>query len=312
MEDSFVHDPCLTREGETHYVFSTGREAVGDGNIQVRASEDLRRWRYVGTVFPQLPTWIRARIPGVRSLWAPDICQHQGRYHLYYAASTFGRNTSVIGLASNATLDPASSAWRWVDHGPVLASTSADDWNAIDPSFVTDEQGRPWLACGSFWTGIQLLSLDAPGAGPAAAPVRLHALARRPVAPHAIEAPCIHFRRPYFYLFVSFDLCCRGVHSTYRIMVGRSAQVTGPYLGADGQPMLEGGGTLLLQTEGAMIGPGGQSVQGDGEVERMVYHYYDALDGGRARLQIRNLLWSEDGWPRVGPPLVPTPEERQA
>lgn len=66
----------------------------------------------------------------------------------------------------------------------------------------------------------------------------------------AIEAPFIVHHGDYYYLFVSFDLCCRGIKSTYKTMVGRSSSVTGPYADADGTPMLDD----------RRFGPGGESV----------------------------------------------------
>ena len=83
-----------------------------------------------------------------------------GKYHLYYSASTFGSNRSSIGLATNQTLDPTSDKYRWVDQGKVISSDTGDDWNAIDPDVVLDEQHQPWLSFGSFWGGIKLRKLD--------------------------------------------------------------------------------------------------------------------------------------------------------
>lgn len=301
---AFVHDPTLMREGDRYYVFSTGSPRVGGGGVQVRVSEDLRHWRFVGVVPPEIPTWVRARVAGVRSLWAPDISWYSGRYQLYYAGSLFGKNTSVIGLATNATLDPEAPNHRWVDRGLVVETTGAEPWNAIDPNFALDGHGAPWLVFGSFWSGIQLVRLDPATGRPAGAAPHIHALARRPDPPHAVEAPCIIHRAPYHYLFVSFDMCCRGLQSTYRIAVGRSVDITGPYLDAAGRPMLEGGGTVLLATDGPAIGPGGQSVYCAPEADLLVYHYYDGADNGRPRLEIRALEWSAEGWPLPGPPLV--------
>lgn len=302
-EHPFVHDPSLIREGPTYYVFSTGHPKVDGGGIQVIASEDLRIWRSLGTAFLEIPAWVRERVPGAKSLWAPDISLHQGRYRLYYAGSTFGRNTSVIGLASNAVLDPGDPSYRWVDHGPVVTSTAADDWNAIDPHLLAEPGGAAWLSYGSFWSGIQLIRLDPATGRPQGSEART--LARRPDPPHAVEAPCILRRPPHYHLFVAFDFCCRGVNSTYRIVSGRAEHPAGPYRDEDGRPMLDGGGTPVLGTEGAMIGPGGQSVYRDGDTEYLVYHFYDALDDGRPKLQIRTLRWTDEGWPRVGPPIVP-------
>jgi arabinan endo-1,5-alpha-L-arabinosidase len=113
----------------------------------------------------------------------------------------------------------------------------------------------------------------------------------------AIEAPFIVRHGDYFYLFVSFDLCCRGTRSNYRTMVGRSQQVTGPYVDADGKPMLNGGGTQLLWPNSRWLGPGGESVLQRPEGDLLVFHAYDAVTG-KAALQISTLTW-ENGWPHA-------------
>lgn len=302
----FVHDPSMIKEGNVYYLFSTGDPAgvIGNGNVQIRTSTDLVHWRYRGTVFPTIPAWVIAAVGQIPNLWAPDISYYHGLYHLYYAGSTFGTSNSVIGLAINQTLDPASPAYHWVDRGLVARSTTDDDWNAIDPNLSLDAQSRPWLAFGSFWSGVKLLALDPNTGKPASPRYALHALAYRPGS-NAVEAPFIIYRRPYYYLFVSFDFCCRGVDSTYRIMVGRASRITGPYLDRAGRRMDQGGGTQLLASHGYERGPGGQSITRDGAAYLLVYHYYDARDNGNAKVQVRRLSWTHAGWPRLGPPLDP-------
>lgn len=300
-----VHDPCMLREGDYYYVYSTGYPGVGNGNIQMRVSRDLVHWDFIGTVFPQIPAWIQQRIPGISNLWAPDLSHYRGRYQLYYACSLFGTKTSCIALATNTTLDPNAPGYRWVDEGEVISSNGSAAYNAIDPNFVA-AGGRPWLDFGSYNSGIQLVSLEQGTRKPAAKP-HLYPLAYRPVPPHALEAPFLIQRDRYFYLFTSFGKCCVGVQSTYRIKVGRSANIERGYVDATGEPLLLGGGTLVLGNEGPMIGPGGQSVCQTGEADYLVYHYYNALENGSPALQIRKIAWSAQGWPGVGPPIVPVP-----
>jgi arabinan endo-1,5-alpha-L-arabinosidase len=43
----------------------------------------------------------------------------------------------------------------------------------------------------------------------------------------------------------------------------------------------------------------------EGEQYYLVHHYYDAEDRGRSKLQIRPLIWKEDGWPVAGEALFP-------
>ena len=118
----------------------------------------------------------------------------------------------------------------------------------------------------------------------------------------AVEAASILEREGKFYLFVSFDQCCKEVASSYNIRVGRADRIEGPYRDKEGKAMLEGGGSVVLSTTGRFIGPGGQEAVGTSKGDMLAYHYYDGEDAGAAKLQISPILWSEDGWPRLGPP----------
>jgi arabinan endo-1,5-alpha-L-arabinosidase len=292
-----IHDPSIIREGSTYYLFATNRFA--QKLVPMFCSGDLRHWKFCGHVFEAVPEWARREIPGARGVWAPDIAHGRGQYRLYYAVSTFGGNHSVIGLATNKTLNPASPDYRWVEEGRVIGSTREDDWNAIDPNLAVDADGGMWLAFGSFWGGIKLRRLDPETGLLSRQDPTLYSLAgRRPLRPPAIESPFLVRHHRYYYLFVSFDLCCRGKDSTYNIRFGRSDRITGPYRDQDGRPMLEGGGTLLMEGTAAWRGPGGQSVLLDPKADLLVFHAYDGTTG-RPTLQISTMVW-ENGWPRVG------------
>lgn len=115
----------------------------------------------------------------------------------------------------------------------------------------------------------------------------------------AIEAPFIIHNDGYWYLFVSFDLCCRGAESTYKVMVGRSRRITGPYFDKDGKLMTEGGGTLVIEaTSPNWRGPGHPAVLQESGGDFLFFHAYNGQTG-RSELKISTMVW-EDGWPRVG------------
>ena len=304
-----THDPSIAREGNHHYVFASGRAPDG-GQLAIRCSTNLTEWKLCGHVFDTVPDWIHEASPRTRDLWAPDISFFNGKYHLYYAYSVFGLNTSGIALATNDTLDPTNPKYHWKDEGLVLKSTETDDFNAIDPNIVLDDKGRPWLSFGSFWSGIKMRRIDASTGKLSAADSKLYSLASRvkpentePANPgmpanwEAIEAPFIVRHGGFYYLFVSFDLCCRGAKSTYRTMVGRSRKPTGPYVDADGKAMMAGGGAQLLTANDRWLGPGGESVLQRPEGDIIVFHAYDAATGKPA-LQISDLTWDQ-GWPHA-------------
>jgi arabinan endo-1,5-alpha-L-arabinosidase len=291
-----VHDPSIIKQGETYYLFSTR------AGIAIRCSKDLIRWRLCGDVFAHLPEWAVKDVPGLRGLWAPDVSYFNGKYHLYYSASTFGSNRSSIGLATNETLDPESEKYRWVDQGKVIGSNVENDWNAIDPNVVFDENNQPWLAFGSFWSGIKLRKLDQGSGKLSSQDQNLYPLASRARtagSSGAIEAPSIIRKNNYYYLFVSFDFCCRGANSTYNIRVGRSRSLTGPYLDRSGKAMMDGGGTLVVSGGGQWAGPGHCSILQDKDGDRIVYHAYDTQWRGVATLRISILRWDSEGWPTV-------------
>lgn len=313
-----VPDPAVIKDGNAYYVYATGE------GIPIRRSRDLVRWERIGRVFPgAVPPWAERVVPGTRYPWAPDVAFFGGRYHLYYALSTFGSQRSVIALATSPTLDPADPRYRWEDRGVVLESRpGVSTFNAIDPAAVVDERGRPWITWGSFWGGIKLRRLDAATGTPSAADTVTYALAARggpdavegPLDTQAVEGPYIVRHGGYYYLFVSFDLCCQGARSTYNVRAGRARAITGPYVDRDGVPMTRGGGTLVLAGRGVVRGPGHNSVLTDGPRRYLVHHYIHA-DAGPASpdaplavprsLQIRPLTWGADGWPAAGAPLTP-------
>ena len=220
---------------------------------------------------------------------------------MYYSASSFGSNRSAIGLATAPSLSPDAP---WTDCGKVIETREGDDWNAIDAAFLATSAGDTWLAAGSFWSGLKLARLD-PRTG-LLADEHLIPLAARPHG-GAIEAPFLYERDQHFYCFVSFDFCCRGAKSTYNVRVGRSDRIEGPYVDADGRPMLTGGGTLLLSSYDNVRGPGHCQVfrdsHPDGDRDYLVHHYYDAAKNGSPHLHVRPLTWP-NGWPVAGDPLA--------
>ncbi len=294
--DLAAHDPALVAgaSGQPWYVYSTGSEA-GPGTIEIRRSSDGHDWSQIGNVGTKIPAWVSQRVPGVKNLWAPELVHHGELWYLYYAASTFGSNNSVIGLMTNTTLDPSSPSSRWVDRGAVTGSVPTDDFNAIDPGIVEDSHGTPWMTFGSFWSGIRQVKLSWPSglrADPPAVPLRL---VDRKTPPNAVEAATTVRHGGWYYLFVSFDFCCRALTSTYNIDVGRSRSVSGPYLDESGRPLLEGGGTKILGTDGRQIGPGGESASHG----YLAYHFYDGDAGGATTLGIRKIAWGANGWPKL-------------
>lgn len=298
-----VHDPVVAEQDGTYYLFNTGR------GISVHSSEDLEEWKRLPSVFSEKPEWTDEVVAGFENhIWAPDIFFHKDTWYLYYSVSSFAKNTSAIGVATNKTLNPDDENFQWKDHGIVVQSVpNRDLWNAIDPNMIEDEDGTVWMSFGSFWNGLKLVKMSE-DLTEIAQPEVWHTIARRERSfdipdndpgDAALEAPFIFKKHDYYYLFISWDLCCRGERSTYKAVVGRSKDVTGPYLDKDGKELNQGGGTLLIEGNKNWYGAGHNSTYTFKGKDYMFFHAYDANDNGAPKLKIAELKWDKDNWPSI-------------
>ncbi len=299
----FVHDPVITQQNDTYYLFCTGL------GITIWSSPDMKNWTEDGRVFDETPEWVTETVKDFAGhMWAPDIIFHNDQYYLYYSVSAFGKNTSCIGVVTNKTLDPEDPDYKWIDQGKVIQSVPGrDDWNAIDPAIAFDDDGQPWMAFGSFWNGLKLVRLS-DDLKSLAQPEEWYTIARRrrsfdtnvrDAGDAAIEAPFIFKQNGFYYLFVSFDFCCRGADSTYKVMVGRSKTIQGPYVDKEGNSMLTGGGSLVLKGDGNWYAVGHNAAYTFNGKDYLVCHGYDTHDNGRQKLIIREIKWDAEGWPAV-------------
>ena len=303
VSDPWVHDPVMAKEGDTYHLYFTGR------NISSMSSKDLASWRFERSVFSRPPQWAMDSVRGYKGhTWAPDIIYHKGYYHIFYSCSTFGKNTSAIGHAYRKTLSPEVQE-PWTDTGAVIVSHPGDNYNAIDPNVVIDDDGHPWMAFGSFWGGIQLVQLT-DDMSATLKPEKLYTICTRrfdgqadvPSMPeNAVEAPFIFKHGGYYYLFVSYDFCCRGLKSNYKVVVGRSKDVTGPYVDKEGRKLTQGGGSLVIGQNDDFVAIGHSAAYHFDGKDYFMAHGYSRTEDGASKLFLREMTWDEAGWPVVEP-----------
>lgn len=308
-----VHDPSIIRQGSTYYAFTTDVIGLPPSNyLPIRCSQDKINWNSCGSIFPQaMPAWVVAKVPGIVGLWAPDISYFSGEYHVYYAGSTLGSQRSVIGLVTNTTLDPNDPVYKWVDRGEVLESNPGDDFNAIDPNILVDTDGRIWITYGSYWSGIKQREIDPTNGMLLASDPTRYNLATRPNVPiDPIEGASLVHHGNYYYLFVSIDYCCNQDVATdnYKEAVGRSTSPHGPFADESGMPMMNGGGTVLLQSDSTWVGTGGGTAYldpGNGD-SLIIFHALKLSENGAMYMWLLNLNWVND-WPTIGTPSTTNP-----
>ncbi|KAG7405558.1 Extracellular endo-alpha-(1-_5)-L-arabinanase 1 [Fusarium oxysporum f. sp. rapae] len=203
----------------------------------------------------------------------------------------------VSGLAALA-MAPAVNA-QYPNPGPVSGNTFTHDPTVAK----TPSSGYlmafflPTVSASKFPPtapgGLKLVELD-PTTGKRKG-TGMTSIAARPNNGGELEAPFITKRGNYYYLWTSFDRCCKGKDSTYRIMVGRATNIKGPYVDKSGKQMMQGSGNQIIAGHGQIRGPGHNAVVTDNNTDVLVYHYFDATRGD-ARIDI-NLLRYDNGWP---------------
>jgi arabinan endo-1,5-alpha-L-arabinosidase len=306
-DTSIVRDPSIVRQGGTYYSFSTDPPSLASpspgpaGYLPVRCSVDKVAWQACGYVFSAMPEWVKRYVPLANGLWAPDISYFGGAYHLYYAASTLNSQISAIGLATNLTLDAASPDFKWVDRGEVLASTSGDDFNAIDPNILVDTDYTVWLTYGSYWSGIKQVKIDPLTGKLSDTDRQIYSLASRSQSLNkVIEGASVIHHGDFYYLFLSAGFCCEAnyLDDDYEEILGRSRSVHGPFLDVSGVDLRGTGGTVVLRADADWNAPGGGSayIDDDSGDSMIVFHAARLDEGGAAHLWLKQIKWQDD-WP---------------
>ncbi len=275
--------------------------------IPISKSQDLVNWTWSGDVFAQMPSWVASD----GGLWAPDIEYFNGQYYLYYAVSdtTLAAAGSAIFVAtSNSPLGP------WIAGGvPVVEAGSGT--KAVDPAVIQDDSGQRYIFFGTYDGGIAARALSADGMS------SLPATQVQITTANRYEGAYVVKRNDFYYLFASASDCCRGPLTGYAVFVGRSQNVLGPYIDADGTSLLDSrvGGTPVLNMNGnRFVGPGHNAIFTDASGQDwMLYHAVDMnrpyfANGWTRRPVLMDAVDWVNGWPRVRNGAGPSDSVQQA
>lgn len=286
-------DPTVVKVGDEFYAYGTEDNWGEEGGyhlVPVIKSNDLVNWVVVGNSMSDKPNW-----KDRGGIWAPDVTQVGEQFFMYYSFSTWGDPNPGVGLAiSDQPEGP------FIDQGKVFDSEEIEVANSIDPFYI-EENGKKFLIWGSFH-GLYLVELTSDGTKPTGDKIQ--------VAGNHLEAAYVYQKDGYYYLFGSAGTCCEGANSTYKVLVGRSKKLAGPYLDKNGNNLLnEDAGTSVVSGNKGNIGYAGpghnaEIVLDDAGQEWFLYHGMDkqkpklANGTNRRVLLLDKMIWAS-GWPSI-------------
>ena len=292
---SSVADPTVIRTDEGFYLYATQTNSYW---IPIYFSKDLVNWEFKRSAFRKATRPTEDVLPGGGAFWAPEIRYINGKYVLYFSWAKWGDGS--ISYTAVATSD--SPVGDFLNAKPLLIT---DDFgsNCID-QFYYEEDSKKYMFVGSF-NGIYVTELTDDGLsvkrGADGKPVL-----KKQVCGRAFEGTNIYKKGKYYYLFASINNCCpnNGMDSKYKVVVGRSENLLGPYVDRKGKDMLDNSWELVLEGDGeTFFGPGHNSIiiPDDSGTDWMIYHSYvkeNGTVGGRLGMLDR-IVWSADGWPTI-------------
>ncbi|WP_394901162.1 family 43 glycosylhydrolase [Bacteroides xylanisolvens] len=292
---SSAADPTVIRTDEGFYLYATQTNSYW---IPIYFSKDLVNWEFKRSAFRKATRPTEDVLPGGGAFWAPEIRYINGKYVLYFSWAKWGDGS--ISYTAVATSD--SPVGDFLNAKPLLIT---DDFgsNCID-QFYYEEDGKKYMFVGSF-NGIYVTELTDDGLsvkrGADGKPVL-----KKQVCGRAFEGTNIYKKGKYYYLFASINNCCpnNGMDSKYKVVVGRSENLLGPYVDRKGKDMLDNSWELVLEGDGeTFFGPGHNSIiiPDDAGTDWMIYHSYvkeNGAVGGRLGMLDR-VVWSADGWPTI-------------
>lgn len=290
---SSAADPTVIRTDEGFYLYATQTNSYW---IPIYFSKDLVNWEFKRSAFRKATRPTEDVLPDGGAFWAPEIRHINGKYVLYFSWAKWGDGSK--SYTAVATSD--SPVGDFLNAKPLLIT---DDFgsNCID-QFYYEEDSKKYMFVGSF-NGIYVTELTDDGLsvkrGADGKPVL-----KKQVCGRAFEGTNIYKKGKNYYLFASINNCCDGINSRYKVVVGRSEKLLGPYVDRKGKYMLDNSWELVLEGDGeTFFGPGHNSIiiPDDAGTDWMIYHSYvkeNGAVGGRLGMLDR-VVWSADGWPTI-------------
>ncbi|QBE66629.1 family 43 glycosylhydrolase [Pseudoduganella lutea] len=264
-------DPTILKDGDDYYMtFSSFYSYPG---IVIWHSTDLVNWAPVGPALKK----------PLGTIWALDLCKHDGRYFIYIPAAPDGNAWSIYAIWADRIEGP------WSD--PVDLSIAG----CIDPGHIVGEDGKRYL----FVNGIRKIRLTDDGLATDGKLEEAYKPWRYPedwvVENFAPEGPKLLRHGDWFYLVTAVGGTA-GPVTGHMVIAARAKSIHGPWEHCPRNPLVR-----TVSTQEPWWSRGHATlVEGPAGDWWMVYHGYE---NGYRTLGRQTLLepieWTADGWFRA-------------
>lgn len=264
-------DPSILKDGDDYYMTHSSFDAYP--GLLIWHSKDLVNWAPVG---PALKT-------NIGSVWAPELCKHNGRYYLYIPAKFPKNNTSYV-------------IWADKIEGPWSEPIDLKLPGYIDPGHIVDENGERWL----FLSGGDRIKLAPDGLSTVGKPEHVYNPWRYPddwdVEGFSPEGPKVMKKGDWFYMITAVGGTA-GPPTGHMVIAARAKSLGGPWENHPKNPLVR----TVDNAEKWWSRGHATLVEGSGGEWWTVYHGYE--NGfwtlGRQTL-LAPVTWTKDGWFDIG------------
>ncbi|MEV4781093.1 family 43 glycosylhydrolase [Burkholderia sp. LMU1-1-1.1] len=264
-------DPTILKDGKDYYL--TYSSFYSYPGLVIWHSTDLVNWRPVGPALTK----------PLGTIWAVDLCKHDGKYFIYIPAAPDGNAWSIYAI--------------WADRieGPWSEPVDLKISGCIDPGHIVGEDGKRYL----FVNGIRKIRLADNGLATDGPLEQAYKPWRYPddwvVENFAPEGPKLLRRGKWFYLVTAVGGTA-GPATGHMVIAARSTSIHGPWEHCPHNPLVRSLGT----SEPWWSRGHATLVEGPAGDWWMVYHGYE---NGYRTLGRQTLLepmeWTDDGWFRA-------------
>ncbi len=262
-------DPTIIRDGEWYYMTHSAFDYIP--GLTIMRSHDMKTWRPVGSALNKY----------IGSIWAPDLCKHNGRYYIYFTKATNGRNfKNFVVYADNIEGEWSEPIDLHVD-------------GKIDPCHVVDQAtGERWL----FLSGGYRIRLRADGLASAGEMEHVYNGWKIPrdweIESNSLEGPKMK-RVGDWYYFLNAQGGTSGPPTSHMVVVARSKNLRGPWENMPGNPLIH---TWKGSEQWQSKGHGSLVDDGEGHWY-VVFHTYEKLFHSLGRnTMIESVELTNDGW----------------